>query len=183
VKKRNILLHTCCAPCICYVYDLLHPDYSVISFFYNPNISPISEYNTRLDELKKFSDRNGFRIIVGKYDHDRWDVAVRDVAHLGERSERCWRCYGIRLEEAFLSARDNGVDMVATAMSISPHKDAGRINAIGAGLEEKYGIKFMEADFKKDGGFQKSVELSMVNKFYRQNYCGCSYSKKERERK
>ena len=120
---------------------------------------------------------------TGDYDARRWTGLVKPHRFKGERSERCWVCYEIRLEELFKHAVENGMDIVGTTLSISPHKDAVKINEIGTRLAQIYGIEFLEADFKKKGGFAKSVELSKEYGFYRQNYCGCVYSRAERDKK
>lgn len=180
--KRKILLHTCCAPCISHVYELLKESFEPVAFYFNPNIAPEDEYLKRFHELQVYSEKRGFPLIEGEYRLREWVRAVRDYRFYGERSPRCWICYRIRLEETFKKAEALGIDIVATVLSISPHKDAVMINRIGRELAGKYGIEFFEADFKKNNGFKKSVELSKANDFYRQEYCGCIYSKMERDR-
>lgn len=155
--------------------------YDVTSYFYNPNVSPRAEYEKRLSELKHYTERIGVQLIIGSYDIREWTRLVKPFRFLGERSERCWNCYHFRLEKTFIRAVDEEYDIVATVLSISPHKDAYRINKSGKELERKYGIPFLTADFKKKDGFKKSVELSKKLGFYRQNYCGCIYSQRERE--
>ncbi|MFC1669279.1 epoxyqueuosine reductase QueH [Spirochaetota bacterium] len=177
---KSLLLHTCCAPCTSYVYRLLSEDYNVTCFFYNPNIAPALEYNKRLDELLRYSKEAGFPVIAGDYDARQWTLSAKKYRHLGERSARCFECYRYRLEATFREAVMAGADIVTTSLSISPLKDAKMINKIGKELQEEFGIEFMEADFKKKDGYKKSVELSKSHGFYRQNYCGCIYSKMER---
>ncbi len=181
--KKEILLHTCCAPCIGYVYQLLHDEYEVISFFYNPNISPPSEYEKRLYELQQFAFKSGFPLVEGPRDSRNWTERVKEYRFEGERSRRCRECYRIRLEETFKEAGKRKIDIVTTVLSISPHKDAMMINSIGKELSVLYNIAFLEADFKKKNGFKKSVEISKENGFYRQNYCGCVYSQHQRYNK
>lgn len=125
----------------------------------------------------------GFELSIGEYDVTKWTSFVKQYRFDGERSERCWRCYEYRLENTFNFAKKNMIGIVGTALSISPHKDAGKINSIGKKLEHKYGIEFLEADFKKKDGYKKSVELSKKYDFYRQDFCGCIYSKMEREKR
>ncbi len=173
-------MHTCCAPCISHVRDVLCSDFDVISYFYNPNIYPMDEYRARLQELRRFSLLMDFPLHEGEYDQENWQERVRPFASLGERSERCWQCYRIRLDRSFRFARDNGITIVTTVLSISPHKDARMINQIGRELADSYNMEFLEADFKKKNGYKKSVDLSRMYGFYRQNYCGCIYSMKER---
>jgi len=141
---------------------------------------PLEEYNKRLAEIKEFSRIKGFHLIIEDGDTKSWVEAVKDYKYYGEKSERCGICYSYRLEKAFEKADTCGFDIVATTLSISPHKSAAVINKEGAALSLKYGIDFFEADFKKNEGFKKSSELSNERGFYRQNYCGCVYSKLER---
>lgn len=173
---KKILLHTCCAPCAGYVISLLEEDYSVTAFFYNPNIHPIKEYTKRREELLRYSASKGFMVHEGDYDTRRWFDSVKEVRFLGERSERCRRCITLRLRKTFEKAKEESIETVSTTLTISPHKDAKMINEIGRTLSEEYGISFLEADFKKNDGFRKSLEISRAENFYRQRYCGCVYS-------
>ncbi len=175
----KLLLHSCCAPCFGYVYELLHPEYSISPFFYNPNIAPINEYHKRHQELDNFCAIKGIKLYTGECDAKQWTYLVKKHRFSGERSDRCWICYEIRLRKAFEFAKSNNFDIVTSTLSISPHKNAAKINSIGKKLNLEYGIKFLEADFKKKDGFKKSLELSKAHGFYRQNYCGCIYSKVE----
>ncbi|MFH0976655.1 MAG: epoxyqueuosine reductase QueH [Spirochaetota bacterium] len=179
----NLLLHSCCAPCFGYVHELLRPSYNVISFFYNPNIAPFKEYLKRHDELKKFCSLKGIEFYTGDFNTKYWTGRVKKYRFSGERSERCRICYEIRLRKTFEFASAKGINKVSTTLSISPHKDAAAINSIGSRLGKEFGIEFLEADFKKNDGFRKSIELSRAYGFYRQNYCGCIYSKLERDKK
>ena len=182
MAQRDILLHTCCAPCFSHSYELLKDSFKVVPYYYNPNISPEREYRKRLSELESYTGDIGVKLHIGNYDIREWTGRVKPFRFLGERSERCWHCYRFRLEESFRFAEENGFEIVATVLSISPHKDASMINEIGRELELKHGIAFLEADFKKNNGFKKSVELSRERGFYRQRYCGCIYSKMERDK-
>ncbi len=175
-----MLLHTCCAPCMGYVYELLKEKYVITAYFSNPNIMPAEEYRIRYSELESFSRLKGFPLITEIPDTKKWVKEVREFRYYGESSERCWKCYEIRLENTFKKAADLKFDIVATTLSISPHKNAAKINEIGKKLSQKYGIAFYSADFKKNDGVKKSVEISKLNNFYRQNYCGCIYSKLEK---
>jgi epoxyqueuosine reductase len=181
LSKPSLLLHSCCAPCSSHVIDLLSSEWNITSFFYNPNISPVKEYNKRLNELKRFSVLKSFQLIEGGYDNKRWTEAVKRYRHLGEKSARCRECFNFRLEKVFSLAAEKGMDAVATVLSISPHKDTAVINSIGIDLEKKYGVRFVAADFKKNNGFKHSLELSRQHDFYRQKYCGCGYSRLERD--
>lgn len=180
--KDPLLLHSCCAPCFSYVFELLREEYDVTAFFFNPNIAPSSEYVKRLNEMERFSSLKGFTLLTGPYSIREWTLQVKPYRFYGEGSVRCRECFRIRLEASFRKAVELGIGCVATTLSISPHKNAGMINSIGSELSEKYGISFLEADFKKKDGFRKSVEMSREHGFYRQNYCGCIYSKLERNR-
>jgi predicted adenine nucleotide alpha hydrolase (AANH) superfamily ATPase len=182
LSRERLLLHTCCAPCIGYVYELLSPEYDVTAFYYNPNIHPRREYAKRRDELAGYADRRGFPMIEAEPDMREWTREVSPYRFMGEKSIRCQRCYELRLGRTFREARRLGFDRVSTALSISPHKDAEAINRIGRELSKKFSIPFLEADFKKQDGFKKSVEISRECGFYRQNYCGCVYSRLEREK-
>jgi predicted adenine nucleotide alpha hydrolase (AANH) superfamily ATPase len=150
-------------------------------YYYNPNIAPRPEYDRRLAELVRYAVYKGFALFVGDYDAREWEDRVKVHRYLGERSPRCWECYRMRLEGSFRKAGEMGIAAVTTSLSVSPHKDADMINSIGKELEAAYGIRFMEGDYKKNDGYRKSVELSKKHGFYRQDYCGCIYSKLERE--
>ncbi len=177
MNGKSILLHCCCAPCAGHVQNLLGGEYEVVSFFYNPNIHPRREYEKRLDELRRFSRKKAFRLIEGEYDAGEWFRRVKERRFEGERSGRCRLCIAMRLERSFAKAAEESIGLVGTTLSISPHKDASMINELGRGLSARYGIGFFEADFKKNDGFRKSLDISRAEGFYRQNYCGCVYSR------
>ena len=179
---QKILLHACCAPCACHVVERLASDYDVSIFWYNPNISIPSEYEKRKEELFRFASGKGIPVLEQRPDKNGWARSVRQFALCGERSPRCWACYAFRLEETFRAAAANGIGLVTTALSISPHKDAARINEAGRGLSLSSGVSFLAEDFKKRDGFKRSLELSARYGFYRQDYCGCIWSKLERDR-
>ncbi len=174
---KKILLHTCCAPCAGYVISLLKKEYSITAFFYNPNIHPGKEYEIRRQELLRYAASKSFSIIEGDYDARRWFDCVKTERFRGERSERCRRCITLRLRKTFEKAKEESIETVGTTLTISPHKDAKMINEIGLGLSKEYGISFLVADFKKNDGFRKSLEISRAENFYRQRYCGCVYSR------
>jgi len=179
---NKLLLHVCCAPCHVHVNELLKDKYEIHAFFYNPNIAPRSEYEKRLGELKAYLRARTGRLVIGEYDAGAWFRAVRPYRFLGERSRRCQECIRLRLEATFRHASENGFDAVTTTLSVSPHKDAGMINDAGAELARRFGVEFIQADFKKNDGYRESVRLSRVYGFYRQNYCGCVYSRLERDK-
>lgn len=182
MNRKKLLLNTCCAPCFSYVHELLCKPYNVTSFYYNPNIAPVSEYKKRLNELFNFAQNKKFQLIEGEYDSKNWTKAVKPFRFAGERSPRCHVCYRYRLEKSFIYAKDNGYDIVGTTLSVSPYKDSMILNSIGKELEQSYNIEYLESDFKKDDGYRKSIALSNAYGFYRQNYCGCVYSKQERDK-
>ena len=180
MDKKKLLLHACCAPCLSYVYESLSQEYNITVYFYNPNISPLSEYERRLEEVKQFSILKGFSLIIGDNDNDSWLHQIEPYKDLGEKSQRCWECYRFRLEDLFDKAKEVDSDILCTTLSISPHKNSKKINEIGNELKAKYNIDFLTADFKKNDGFKKSLELSRKYDFYRQKYCGCIFSYRER---
>jgi len=165
---------------MCYIYELFKDSFDVVSYFFNPNISPEEELNRRLNELRRFSALKGFTLIESMGETGDWFIEVSPLADYGERSVRCFACFRYRLRAAFEKALELGIDTVATSLSISPHKDADMINKAGTELSGEYGVDFYLADFKKKDGYRKSVELSRMYGFYRQDYCGCVFSKNER---
>ena len=176
-KKSNLLVHTCCAPCSGYVFEkLLSNGYKVTGFFYNPNIYPEAEYKKRLNELLSFAKKMNYKIIVKEETTDKWLNSIKGYEKDKEGGERCGICFLLRLEAAAIYAKNNGYDSFTTVMTISPHKNAAKINEIGKELEIKYDIPFLEADFKKNDGFKKSLKISRDYNLYRQTYCGCVYS-------
>jgi predicted adenine nucleotide alpha hydrolase (AANH) superfamily ATPase len=181
VNRTSILLHTCCAPCATSVVERLAPSYDVTLFFENSNISSRKEYNKRLDEAFRFSKITGVQLIEGPYDPVPWFERVRTIRFLGEGSERCAECIAFRLRNTFTAAQMSGFSLVASTLSVSPRKNTEIINLAGSGLETETGISFLKDNFKKQGGYQRSIELSKLHGLYRQNYCGCVYSKLERD--
>lgn len=169
---------------MCYVYELLNDRFNIAAFFYNPNIMPTGEYRKRRGELLAFSRLKQFPLITedtGINGAREWVQKVKPFRELGEKSERCRECYSMRLKATFQRAAEEKYDIVATTLSISPHKNAGWINETGTALSSEYGVSFYEADFKKKDGFKKSAALSRELGFYRQDYCGCVYSMLERD--
>ncbi len=179
----KLLLHVCCAPCSTEVIDRLSKEYDVTGFFFNPNIHPRVEYDLRLVEFERFSRDVGFSYIKGEYNVQEWFDKTTGVECEPEGGRRCEICFRIRLEETAKKAKASGFDLFASTLSISPHKNAKTINALGEEIGRKQNIGFLAEDFKKEDGFKKSVEHSKLHNMRRQNYCGCIYSKKERESK
>ena len=176
-NKPKLLLHTCCAPCAPHVIETLGIAFDVCAFFYNPNIHPLAEYRLRLEEMVGYLDTLSVGLIVGEYDADHWFRAVSGMEHEKEGGRRCELCYRMRLEKTVSVAQGQGFQQVATTLTVSPHKKATIINRLGRELTGTGDVTFYEADFKKRDGFKKSCELGKKLGFYRQNYCGCVYSK------
>lgn len=181
--KDRMLLHICCAPCSTYVLELLSANYDVTGFFYNPNIHPASEYQKREAEMKRYAQNLGVELICGEYNDKRWFDMVKGLENEPEGGKRCLLCFRMRLGETAKFAKEHGYNTIATTLSISPHKDASLINQIGNDLAKEFKIDFYSADFKKRGGFERSIKMSKEFGLYRQSYCGCVFSKKEADKK
>lgn len=181
--KPKLLLHVCCGPCSSYILEYLSNYFDITILFYNPNIYPKEEYVRRKEELELFVSKAypNIRYIILDYNEKEFYDAVRGYEHLGERSERCFKCYRLRMEETVKFAKENNFDYFTTSLSISPHKVSSKINEIGILLEEEYKVNYLRADFKKKNGYRRSVEISKEYNMYRQEYCGCVYSKLERD--
>ena len=178
LQKPKMLLHICCAPCSTAVIERLKDEFDITGYFYDPNIHPYEEYLRRLEETKRLYIAIGIPLIEAQYDAEIWFKLTENFKHELEGGKRCEVCYDMRLEKAAEFAKENGFDIFTTVLSISPRKKAETINNIGRRLAEKYGIKFYGADFKKKDGFKRSLELSRKYNLYRQDYCGCIYSKR-----
>jgi predicted adenine nucleotide alpha hydrolase (AANH) superfamily ATPase len=176
MPRRPILAHICCGPDALYVVGLLQSDYDVIGFFYNPNIWPPEEYALRLEVTKKVREILNFPLLEGPYDHELWAKSTRKFKDEPEKGRRCDICYALRLKRTAEKAVELGLRQFATVMSLSPWKKVDALNRIGSMFGRRYGLSFLEANFKKKAGFEKSVELSRRYGLYRQNYCGCSSS-------
>ena len=174
-----MLLHSCCGPCSTSVIDRLKDEYDLTIFYYNPNIYPREEYQKRLAEQQKYVSLIGLDIVVvdGKYD-DNADFENHCVGLENEKEggARCSVCFAYRLDKTAQYAKQNGYDIFATTLTVSPHKNAKVINDIGLKIAQKYNIEYLVADFKKQDGYLKSIRLSQKYSLYRQNYCGCKYS-------
>jgi len=181
--KPKLLLHICCAPCSTHVVELLKEDYDLAGYFYNPNIHPESEYLRREDEIKKYARKIGLELTCAEYDDARWFEMTKGMENAPEGGERCFLCYRMRLEKAAQYAKEHGYQFLTTTLSISPHKNAEKINEIGSEVASKYGLQFYTADFKKRGGFDRSIRMSKEAGLYRQSYCGCIFSQREAEKR
>lgn len=182
-EAPRLLLHSCCAPCSSYVLEYLSDYFQITVFYYNPNISPAREYVQRVQEQKRLIEEMTFRLPVsfqeGKYEHQRFYEMARGMEHLPEGQERCYACYQLRLGATAAEGAAGGYDYFTTTLSISPLKDAQKLNEIGISLGEEYGIPYLPSDFKKRNGYGRSLELSSKYHLYRQNYCGCIFSRRE----
>lgn len=184
-KKPRLLLHSCCAPCCSTVIELLKEVFDITIFYYNPNITEQDEYTKRYHEMVEYIDKRKYMIDVeeGRYNpKEDFFEKVRGLEDKKEGGERCYKCYSLRMEETAKVAKEKGYDYFTTALSISPMKNSTWINEIGEELEKKYGIKYLYGDFKKKGRYQESIKISREYHLYRQDYCGCIFSKIEREK-
>ena len=185
-KVPKLLLHSCCAPCSSYVLEYLSNYFEITVFYYNPNIFPENEYTKRiLEQQTLISDmrvKHPVSFLAGNYDRDRFFQIAEGLEHLREGGERCFKCYELRLEEAAKIAQDAGFDYFTTTLSISPLKNADKLNEIGIRLADKYGVQYLQSDFKKKNGYKRSIELSSEYGLYRQDYCGCEYSFRDRQK-
>lgn len=179
-KIPRLLLHSCCAPCSSYVMEYLSNYFEITVFYYNPNIYPESEYTKRILEqqtlIGEMKTQHPISFIAGNYDKDRFYEMAEGLEQLKEGGERCFRCYELRLRESARLAREVGFDYFATTLSISPLKNAAKLNEIGTRLAEEYGVSYLPSDFKKKNGYKRSIELSKRYGLYRQDYCGCEFS-------
>lgn len=182
-EKEKILVHACCASCAGYVLPHLAGRFDVTAFFYNPNIHPESEYRLRLEEMRSVCRRFDIPFLEGVYDPDTWWKAIEPHRHLPERSERCWQCYRLRLEETARTARRMEIGLITTTLSVSPHKIYARIEEIGREAAAQCGLAFHAEDFKKRDGFKISVQTSRELGLTRQGYCGCTLSLEEAGRR
>ena len=181
-ERPELLLHCCCAPCSSYVTEYLHEFFDITIFFYNPNITEHDEYEKRKAELKRYLQEvpfgNGIKWIDADYEPEVFLEMAKGLETEPERGKRCEGCFKLRLEKTASVAVENGFSLFCTTLSISPHKDADTLMVVGEAMAEKYGITYLPSDFKKKGGYLRSIELSREHDLYRQDYCGCFFSKK-----
>jgi predicted adenine nucleotide alpha hydrolase (AANH) superfamily ATPase len=175
-------LHVCCAPDATVAIERLSPNYDVEPFFYNPNIHPCEEYEKRLAEMRKVAGRYGIPLHEGLYDDARWFDLAKDLMEEPERGRRCEVCFRMRLEATAAFAKERGFQAFAATLTVSPHKDAGIVNRLGKEAGDRLGIAYLATDLKKKDGFKRSLDLSKELALYRQDYCGCLPSLKEREK-
>lgn len=187
-ERPRLLLHSCCAPCSSAVLERIAQFFEITVFYFNPNIEPEQEYAKRVQELKRLLDclkegtgTKALPLLAGRYEPQEFYNAVRGLEHSGEGGERCYHCYELRLRQTAKTAAKQGFDCFTTTLSISPYKRADWLNEIGQRLCEEYGVTYLYSDFKKKNGYHRSIELSKEYGLYRQDYCGCVFSKAERE--
>ena len=184
-RVPRLLLHSCCAPCSSYVLETLSEDFEITVFYYNPNIYPEEEYRMRVREQELFIKRlptlHPVHFLEGDYETGDFYRAVEGLEHIPEGGERCFACYRLRLLETARRAARGGFDYFTTTLSISPMKNAAKLNEIGEELGRIWGVEYLASDFKKKEGYKRSTELSREYGIYRQDYCGCVFSKRERE--
>ncbi len=181
----RLLLHSCCAPCSSYVLESLAPHFAITVDYYNPNIYPAAEYERRAEEQRRFIDAqphaNPVALQAAPYEPDAFYNAVKGLEAIPEGGARCFACYALRLRHAAAMAKAGGYDFFASTLSISPHKNAAKLNELGAALAAEYGVAWLPNDFKKKNGFKRSGVLSAEYGLYRQDYCGCVFSLQESE--
>lgn len=212
-NKRRLFLHSCCAPCSSYCLEYLRQYFQITVFYYNPNISLPEEYRHRVKEQKRFiealneqlsspiaasneqilsekeesrgelSGLNRVSFVEGPYEPERFFEMAKGLENCPEGGERCFKCYELRLREAARMAKEGGYDFFTTTLTISPLKNAQKLNEIGEQLSREYGVAHLPSDFKKKNGYKRSTELSLEYGLYRQDYCGCAYSKAERDKR
>ena len=182
----TLFLHSCCAPCSSAVLEELSQYFRITVFYYNPNISPEEEYEKRAEEVRRLIREmctvHPVNFLFGKYEPERFYAAARGLEQEPERGARCEKCFRLRLSVSAEEAAAGGYDYYTTTLTISPLKDAALLNEIGEEEGKKYGIRFLPSDFKKKDGYRRSIELSREYGLYRQDFCGCVYSRNERER-
>lgn len=181
----KLLLHSCCAPCSSYVLEYLSEFFEITVFYYNPNIFPENEYTKRILEqqqlIRDMKFKHPVTFLAGNYDRERFFEMAKGKELLKEGGERCFLCYELRLLETARIAREAEFDYFTTTLSISPLKNAEKLNEIGDRVGEKYGVKYLHSDFKKKNGYKRSIELSNEYGLYRQDYCGCEFSYRDRQ--
>lgn len=183
-SKKRLLLHACCAPCSSYVIEYLSKYFDITILYYNPNIDSSLEFNKRLSELKRFvqefKTENPVQVVSLGYNNSDYLDKVKGLEKEKEGGQRCFKCYRLRLEVSCIYAKENDFDYFTTTLTISPLKNSKVLNEIGHELEETYGISYLYSDFKKKEGYKRSIVLSHEYNLYRQDYCGCSFSKKHK---
>ncbi len=184
-KKPSLLLHACCAPCSSAVLEELSKHFSLQICYYNPNIQPKGEYDLRLSETARlaFAINPEIKMMDVPYEPEKFLSFAKEMADLEEGGARCEKCFALRLFETARMAKEGGFDYFATTLTLSPMKDAALLNSLGKAAEEAYGVSYLISDFKKEGGYLYSIRQSEKYALYRQDYCGCVYSKLQAEKR
>ena len=183
----KLLLHSCCAPCSSRCIEFLSNYFDITVIYYNPNISPVSEYEKRKQEqikfIKEFKIKNKLDFMDIEYNYNDFVTISKGLEKEKEGGKRCFKCYRMRMEMTAKKAKENKYDFFGTTLTVSPYKNSQVLNQIGEELQEEYDIKYLYSDFKKNNGYKRSIELSHEYNLYRQDYCGCIFSKMERDEK
>lgn len=182
-RRPTLLLHSCCGPCSSAVIERLTEHFRLTLYYYNPNIEPEAEYRRRLAEQERLLTLlpGGLSLLPCEYDHDAFSAFAQAMADEPEGGKRCLSCFALRLGQTARAAKKNGFEYFTTTLSVSPHKNAEALNAIGEGIARQLGVRYLTADFKKKNGYLRSLQLSKAFDLYRQDYCGCLYSKPRKE--
>jgi len=183
MSKKKLLLHICCGSCAVYVFEKLKKEYQVTGFFYNPNIQPLKEYESRKKELERAANIKNWDVVYNEYDMKDWFQQVKGYEKEPEKGKRCSICFHMRLKKTFENAKRNGFDIVASTLSISPYKVTKQINTEGEKLAETFGIEFLPENFKKQNGYIIGRKMAQELGVRHQNYCGCVFSKVEKRLK
>ena len=174
--KPGILLHACCAVCMAYPIEILKENYNPVVFFCNSNIYPEEEYLRRRDELIKYCEQEDYKYIIDDYEPEKWLEYVKGLEQEPEKGLRCSKCFEYRLNKTAQKAKELGITIFTTTLTVSPHKVSKNVFLAGENAAKIFGLQFLPQDFKKQDGFLKTMELAKKNDFYRQQYCGCKYS-------
>ena len=184
-EGTELLLHACCAPCSSAVLERLANYFKISIFYYNPNITDKDEYDKRIEEIKKLISlihpKYPVKLIEGDYTPEKFMSMAKSLEEEPERGKRCYKCYELRLEETAKIAEKQGFQVFATTLTLSPHKNSNWINEIGEKLNKEYNTTYLYSDFKKKEGYKRSIILSKEYNLYRQDYCGCIYSKRNKD--
>lgn len=182
-RRPGLLLHSCCGPCSTSVIAELNEHFDIIVYYYNPNIFPKEEYLRREEEQRIYLESIGIKYILGNYENDKYEAAINGLEMEPEGGSRCTECFRLRLVDTARLADELNIEYFTTTLTVSTYKNSSVINQIGIEVANEYIVEYLYSDFKKNDGYKKSLELSRKLGMYRQDYCGCLYSKKEREKR
>ena len=178
-ERKKLLLHSCCAPCFCGCFERLTPHFDVTVYYFNPNIDLIEEYHLRAEEQKRLCEKFNIPVIIEPFEKQNFLDIAKGLEKEKEGGFRCEKCFNLRLENTAKKCKELGFDYFATTLTLSPLKNAELINKTGEKVSEQVGVKYLPSDFKKGEGYKRSIELSKEFNLYRQNYCGCEFSKQK----